>query len=102
MYAHISHSHTTYFLYPSIQLAVDVQIPVCFGGLGGQVVYIDTEGSFLVQRAVDVAKAAVEHCNLLAEDTGKNVKSEDSCQIWLVYSQNCFSCRTIHKSIFYF
>ncbi|KAJ8402206.1 hypothetical protein AAFF_G00370710 [Aldrovandia affinis] len=52
-----------------IQLAVDVQIPVCFGGLGGQVVYIDTEGSFLVQRAVDMAKAAVEHCSLLAEDT---------------------------------
>ncbi|XP_036381499.1 DNA repair protein RAD51 homolog 3 [Megalops cyprinoides] len=51
-----------------IQLAVDVQIPVCFGGLGGQVVYIDTEGSFLVQRAVDVARAAVEHCGLLAED----------------------------------
>ncbi|KAL0994459.1 hypothetical protein UPYG_G00122520 [Umbra pygmaea] len=51
-----------------IQLAVDVQIPVCFGGLGGQCLYIDTEGSFLVQRAVDLAQAAVEHCALLAED----------------------------------
>ncbi|KAI1903491.1 hypothetical protein AGOR_G00027740 [Albula goreensis] len=52
-----------------IQLAVDVQIPLCFGGLGGQVVYIDTEGSFLVQRVVDMAKSAVEHCSQLAEDT---------------------------------
>ncbi|XP_048840345.1 DNA repair protein RAD51 homolog 3 isoform X2 [Brienomyrus brachyistius] len=51
-----------------IQLAVDVQIPVCFGGLGGQAVYVDTEGSFMVQRVVDVAKAAVEHCSLLADD----------------------------------
>ncbi|KAJ7997016.1 hypothetical protein DPEC_G00224540 [Dallia pectoralis] len=51
-----------------IQLAIDVQIPVCFGGLGGKSLYIDTEGSFLVQRAVDIAQAAVEHCGLLAED----------------------------------
>uniref|UniRef100_A0A4W5P0X4 DNA repair protein RAD51 homolog 3 n=1 Tax=Hucho hucho TaxID=62062 RepID=A0A4W5P0X4_9TELE len=51
-----------------IQLAVDVQIPMCFGGLGGKALYIDTEGSFLVQRAVDLAQAAVDHYGLLAED----------------------------------
>ncbi|XP_017538016.1 DNA repair protein RAD51 homolog 3 isoform X1 [Pygocentrus nattereri] len=51
-----------------IQLAVDVQIPVCFGGLAGKAVYIDTEGSFVVQRVVDMAEALVEHCTLLAED----------------------------------
>uniref|UniRef100_A0A673MH15 DNA repair protein RAD51 homolog 3 n=1 Tax=Sinocyclocheilus rhinocerous TaxID=307959 RepID=A0A673MH15_9TELE len=53
-----------------MQLAVDVQIPVCFGGLGGKALYIDTEGSFLVQRVADMAEAAVQHCTLLAEDTG--------------------------------
>ncbi len=53
-----------------MQLAVDVQIPVCFGGLGGKALYIDTEGSFLVQRVADIAEAAVQHCTLLAEDTG--------------------------------
>ncbi|XP_036845890.1 DNA repair protein RAD51 homolog 3 isoform X2 [Oncorhynchus mykiss] len=52
-----------------IQLSVDAQIPVCFGGLGGKSLYIDTEGSFLVQRAVDLAQAAVDHCGLLAEDS---------------------------------
>ncbi|KAM9455376.1 DNA repair protein RAD51 homolog 3 isoform 2-T2 [Clarias gariepinus] len=51
-----------------VQLAVDVQIPVCFGGLGGEAVFIDTEGGFVVQRLVAVAKAAVEHCVALAED----------------------------------
>ncbi|KAL6472100.1 hypothetical protein MHYP_G00182880 [Metynnis hypsauchen] len=51
-----------------IQLAVDVQIPVCFGGLAGKAVYVDTEGSFVVQRVVDMAEALVEHCTLLAED----------------------------------
>uniref|UniRef100_A0AAZ3R410 DNA repair protein RAD51 homolog 3 n=1 Tax=Oncorhynchus tshawytscha TaxID=74940 RepID=A0AAZ3R410_ONCTS len=51
-----------------IQLAVDVQIPMCFGGLGDKALYIDTEGSFLVQRAVDLAQAAVDYYGLLAED----------------------------------
>ncbi|KAM3872249.1 DNA repair protein RAD51 homolog 3 [Diretmus argenteus] len=51
-----------------LQLAVDVQIPECFGGGGGQAVFVDTEGSFMVQRAADLAAAAVQHCSLLAED----------------------------------
>ncbi|XP_072515744.1 DNA repair protein RAD51 homolog 3 [Salminus brasiliensis] len=60
-----------------IQLAVDVQIPVCFGGVGGKAVYIDTEGSFVVQRVVDMADAAVEHCALLAEDEEQRKALED-------------------------
>lgn len=52
----------------SLQLAVDVQVPPCFGGLGGQAVFIDTEGTFVTQRVVDMAAAAVHHCSLLAED----------------------------------
>ncbi|XP_069581936.1 DNA repair protein RAD51 homolog 3 [Brachyistius frenatus] len=51
-----------------LQLAVDVQVPQCFGGVEGQVFYVDTEGSFLLQRVVDIAAAAVRHCSLLAED----------------------------------
>ncbi|XP_026189221.1 DNA repair protein RAD51 homolog 3 [Mastacembelus armatus] len=56
-----------------LQLAVDVQVPQCFGGNGGQVIYIDTEGSFLVQRVVDMATAAVRHCSLLVEDDEQRV-----------------------------
>uniref|UniRef100_UPI0037E98513 DNA repair protein RAD51 homolog 3 n=1 Tax=Semicossyphus pulcher TaxID=241346 RepID=UPI0037E98513 len=56
-----------------LQLAVDVQIPSCFGGVGGQVVFIDTEGSFLLQRVVDIAAAAVQHCSLLVEDDEQRV-----------------------------
>lgn len=47
---------------------MDVQVPQCFGGVEGQVIFIDTEGSFLLQRVIDVATAAVRHCSLLAED----------------------------------
>ena len=57
----------------SMQLAVDVQVPPCFGGIGGQVIYIDTEGSFLLQRVIDVASAAVRHCSLLVEDDEQRV-----------------------------
>ncbi|XP_013855461.1 DNA repair protein RAD51 homolog 3 [Austrofundulus limnaeus] len=51
-----------------LQLAVDVQLPQCFGGVGGQVVFVDTEGSLVLQRLVELSLAAVRHCSMLAED----------------------------------
>lgn len=51
----------------SMQLAVDVQIPECFGGICGEAVFIDTEGSFMVDRVADIAAACVRHCQLIAE-----------------------------------
>jgi len=38
------------------QIAVDVQQPAAQGGLGGEVVYIDTESTFRPERIVDMAK----------------------------------------------
>ncbi|XP_059318255.1 DNA repair protein RAD51 homolog 3 isoform X2 [Lycium ferocissimum] len=43
-----------------IQLAVNVQIPMDYGGLQGKAVYIDTEGSFMVERALQIAEACLE------------------------------------------
>jgi DNA repair protein RadA len=40
------------------QLAVNVQLPKEQGGLGGSVVFIDTEGTFRPERIVQIAKAA--------------------------------------------
>ncbi|XP_064391836.1 DNA repair protein RAD51 homolog 3-like isoform X2 [Halichondria panicea] len=51
----------------SMQVAVDVAIPEVFGGLGGEAIYIDTEGSFVVERVVDMAKAAVAHLTTVAQ-----------------------------------
>ncbi|XP_074244190.1 DNA repair protein RAD51 homolog 3 [Saimiri boliviensis] len=50
-----------------MQLAVDVQIPECFGGVAGEAVFIDTEGSFMVDRVVDLATACIQHLHLIAE-----------------------------------
>ena len=44
-----------------IQLAVDVHLPMIFGGAQGEAVYVDTEGSFMAERANDIASAFVNH-----------------------------------------
>ncbi len=40
------------------QIAVNVQLPAAQGGLGGEVVYIDTESTFRPERIVDMAKGS--------------------------------------------
>jgi RAD51-like protein 2 len=42
-----------------MQQCVNVQIAASMGGLGGQAVYIDTEGSFVSGRAAEIAQATV-------------------------------------------
>ncbi|KAL6499380.1 DNA repair protein rad51c [Orobanche hederae] len=55
-----------------IQLAINVQIPADYGGLGGKAVYIDTEGSFMVERVLQIAEACamdmLEYDSLLHKD----------------------------------
>ncbi|CAM6029730.1 unnamed protein product, partial [Sphagnum balticum] len=43
-----------------MQLAINVQIPVKLGGVGGHAIYIDTEGSFMLERALQMTKASIE------------------------------------------
>ncbi|KAL3856757.1 hypothetical protein ACJMK2_011478 [Sinanodonta woodiana] len=50
-----------------LQLAVGVQIPEVFGGLHGEAVYIDTEGSFITERLVDIIAATVRHCEHISQ-----------------------------------
>ncbi|CAG8470217.1 7193_t:CDS:10, partial [Acaulospora colombiana] len=42
-----------------IQLSVNVQIPRSMSGAEGEAIYIDTEGSFVVQRAVEIANGTM-------------------------------------------
>ncbi len=44
-----------------------MQIPAVFGGLDGEAIFIDTEGSFIVERLADMAKAAISHCQLVTK-----------------------------------
>ncbi|PON34628.1 DNA recombination and repair protein [Parasponia andersonii] len=65
-----------------IQIAVNVQIPVGLGGLGGKAVYIDTEGSFMVERALQIAEASVsdmsEYNDLLRKNRACQVNTKPS------------------------
>ncbi|XP_054250365.1 DNA repair protein RAD51 homolog 3 [Indicator indicator] len=76
-----------------MQLAVDVQIPECFGGVAGEAVFIDTEGSFMVDRVVDIATACVQHCQLIAEAH----QEEDHLK-----AMETFSLESILSHIYYF
>ena len=49
---------------------MDVHIPETFGGVEGETVYIDTEGSLVIDRLVEIAKSAVAHCNQVAASQG--------------------------------
>lgn len=39
-------------------------------------VFIDTEGTFVLERVVDIATAVVRHCSLLVEDDEQRVAME--------------------------
>ncbi|KAL4428659.1 hypothetical protein ABPG77_009765 [Micractinium sp. CCAP 211/92] len=58
-----------------MQLALDVQIPRAFGGVEGQAVYIDTEGSFMLERLCQMADALVAHLARVAALKGDAAKA---------------------------
>lgn len=45
----------------AMQLALDVQIPEIFAGCDGEAIYIDTEGSFMVDRIAELAGSLSAH-----------------------------------------
>ncbi|XP_063612965.1 DNA repair protein RAD51 homolog 3-like [Penaeus indicus] len=51
-----------------LQACVSVQLPESVGGVGGEALFVDTEGSFTVGRLKDMAGHAVEHVQNIAGD----------------------------------
>ena len=60
-----------------MQLCVNTQIPESLGGLEGQAVYIDTEGSFISKRVIEIANETI---NLLQLQINEN----DTCKIYKI------------------
>ncbi|XP_068934264.1 DNA repair protein RAD51 homolog 3 isoform X3 [Petaurus breviceps papuanus] len=77
-----------------LQLAVDVQIPECFGGVAGEAIFLDTEGTFMVDRVVDLATACVQHLHLIA---GSHLEEEEYQK-----ALENFSLESILSHIYYF
>jgi RAD51-like protein 2 len=72
-------------------LSVNVQIPTYCGGLGGQAIYIDTEGSFMTKRVIEIANSSIE---LIKS------KNENSNNIEML--SNDFTAQKVLSNIFYF
>ncbi|CAA0820366.1 DNA repair protein RAD51 homolog 3 [Striga hermonthica] len=78
-----------------IQLAVNVQIPADYGGIGGKAIYIDTEGSFMVERVRQISEACaedmLEYNSLLRKDSQafQVDKQADSFMENIFYFRTC-------------
>lgn len=46
-----------------------MQIPELFNGIGGEAIYLDTEGSFMVERVAEMAKEVSHHLGKIAKST---------------------------------
>lgn len=64
-----------------MQLAVDVQIPEAFGGLGGQALYIDSEGGLTPERMGSMADALGAHLKKIARVKGGAARQEAAAGI---------------------
>ncbi|MFS7942597.1 putative DNA recombination and repair protein Rad51 [Helianthus anomalus] len=76
-----------------IQLAVNVQIPYDYGGVGGKAIYIDTEGSFMVERALQIAEACSAD---MAEYSRLHHKGPQACEVKTMQPKDFL------ENIFYF
>jgi RAD51-like protein 2 len=61
-----------------MQLALNVQIPHVLSGNGGEAVYIDTEGSFLVERLAEMAHEISTHLKRMSTEQMSQISSTQS------------------------
>lgn len=62
----------------AMQLCVDASLPSSFGGVQGEAIYIDSEGSFSPERCWTMAKALVEHIHGTAKRRSKSTVIPES------------------------
>jgi len=55
-----------------MQLAIDTTIPAVFGGIEGEVVYIDSEGSLSIERLSEIANGVLVNLGLVASSPNGN------------------------------
>ena len=71
-----------------MQLAINVALPLEFNGMGGEAIYIDTEGSFMIERCFQMASAFCRHLSAAAlykndlqrQEAAKNISPEKILQ----------------------
>lgn len=63
----------------AMQLAVNARLPVLLGGVQGQTIYVDAEGSLAPERLETMAKALLQHCEHTLRKRGRELPS-DFCE----------------------
>ena len=81
-----------------MQLCVDATLPREFGGMKGESIYIDSEGSFSPERCHDMATALINHVHLSSKrSNGRKIVPEyyttdsilDSIHVFRVHNETC-------------
>lgn len=78
-----------------IQLALNCYIPSIFGGCDGKAIYIDTEGSFVPDRALEMTRELVNYLNL--KNVELNQELNETAQNYLPLSE-----QYIFENFFYY
>ena len=55
-------------------------IPEAFGGMDGEALYIDTEGSFDIHRVKDMGKSMLKHLQRTLQQSAQRVKTADDAE----------------------
>lgn len=94
-------------MFSSFQLCVSVQISPESGGIGGKVLYIDTESSFRPERVLHVAKAMryaskaqglpFDDRSLLDNITVLQIREANQMSAFIQYHLHSFLCQ--HKTV---
>eukprot|EP00878_Enallax_costatus_P036706 GHUV01041248.1.p1 GENE.GHUV01041248.1~~GHUV01041248.1.p1 ORF type:complete len:359 (+),score=139.27 GHUV01041248.1:184-1260(+) len=83
-----------------MQLAVNAQIPAALGGLGAMAICIDTEGSFMTDRLIDMASAAVK--GMQQQAAAAAAGQEPARQAALQQAAQAYTVDSILRNILYF
>ena len=79
-----------------IQLAINTALPPAFHGIGGEAVYIDTEGSFMVERCLQMATALCRHLEAAARrknDPARHQAASEMTPEKILKGIHLFRCR---------
>ena len=82
----------------ALQLAVDVQMPAIFDGIDGECIYIDTEGSFTIERTKEIAESFINHLNGIAKKNDSDLTKKDA----MMNTLKDFTIEKVLSGIYYY
>ncbi|KAF6266070.1 hypothetical protein COO60DRAFT_641728 [Scenedesmus sp. NREL 46B-D3] len=85
-----------------MQLVVNVQLPPSLGGLSAQAMYIDSEGSFMTDRLIDMATAAAQRAQHYHHQQQQHQQQQPPAAVGVAASQQPCSVESLLSGILHF